>query len=250
MNLSVLKEKTDAIESPPLGLEENPYSTNKVTGYSLNFPITGTCNPTKVCAKTCYFASGPSTWSAALAKQKRLQARLDADPDGLADQIAAWAVRLRLSFVRWHGGGDMTANSARCINRAAAIMPSVPQWVVTRKPALAVDIAPAENVYVHLSIDRSSGSRLIAFMMDSNPALQWFWSYQADKGESPPIGVAPVVFRDHYKPMRGEKREPGDCPLNWMDDITGGCGRCRMCFNGDAVEFARRLVGLQKPNRN
>lgn len=55
-----------------LGPDENPFSTNKVTGWSLNFPIIGTCTPSVVCSDTCYFAKGPATWPASLAKQHRL----------------------------------------------------------------------------------------------------------------------------------------------------------------------------------
>jgi hypothetical protein len=250
MQLFALKTKSDFIEAEPLGQDENPFSTNKVTGHSLNFPITGTCQPTSVCSATCYFAKGPSTWTAALYKQKRLQSRLDSDPNGLADQIAEWALRLRLTFVRWHGGGDMTANSARCINRVASLVPSIPQWIVTRKISLAIDITPAENVYVHLSVDMSSWNRLVLFAENADPVLQWFWSYQCDRGEVPPVDVAPVVFRDGYKPMSGERPANYDCPLNWVEDITGACVRCRQCFNGEAVKNGRHLIAQVIPQAN
>lgn len=228
-----------------LGPDENPFSTNKVTGHSLNFPIVGTCKPTEVCADTCYFAKGPSTWSPSLKKQVRLQNALDADPAALARQIVAWAGRLRLTFIRWHGGGDMTLRSAECIDAVATAIPAIPQWVVTRKPSLAVGITPRPNVFVHVSVDRSSWARLDDFRASVPAGLNWFWSYQCDAGEEPHGVVAPVVFRDKYDP-KGSARHAGDCPLNWLDDICEACESCRRCFDGQAVSAGAALMASIK----
>jgi len=220
-----------------LGHDENPFSTNKVTGHSLNFPIIGTCRPTVVCGDTCYFACGPSTWSASLAKQHRLLNSLRADPIGLASRIAAWATRLRLTFVRWHGGGDMVAESPACIDATAILLAKVPQWIVTRKPELAAQITPRANVYVHFSVDRSSWQRLSEFREMAPAGLQWFHSYQCDRGEVPAGQVAPVVFRDKYD-LNGSSPIEDDCPLNLSESIVGVCESCRRCFNGTAVSRA------------
>jgi len=236
----VAKTKTLPGKTDVLGEDENPFSTNKVTGHSLNFPIIGTCSPTEVCAETCYFAKGPSTWTAALKKQHRLLNAMEADPVALARQISAWAVRLRLTFVRWNGGGDLTGRSPECIDAVATAIPDVPQWVVTRKPEIAAKITPRENVFVHLSVDKGSWSRLEDFAAAAPKGLRWFWSYQCDSGEEP-IGVlAPVVFRDKYEPA-GTPRHPGDCPLNWSEDISGVCEKCRRCFSGEAVASAAAI---------
>jgi hypothetical protein len=234
--------------------DENPFSTNKVTGHSLNFPIIGTCTPTVVCADTCYFASGPSTWSASLAKQHRLLNSLRADPVALAATIAYHAVRLRLTFIRWCGGGDLVEETPACLDAVARLLPTVPQWVVTRKPTIAATIRPRPNVYVHFSVDRSSWSRLDEFRSVVPGGLQWFWSYQCDKGEVPLAAIAPVVFRDKYD-LDGSAPIPQDCPLNLNDSIVRVCESCRRCFNGTALEMATechakpasspRLFGLQ-----
>jgi hypothetical protein len=44
-------------------------SFNKVTGHSVNFPISETCRPTAVCLKYCYFAKGPNSWPDSLSHQ-------------------------------------------------------------------------------------------------------------------------------------------------------------------------------------
>jgi hypothetical protein len=218
---------------------ECPFSTNKVTGHSLNFPIVGTCSPTVVCGETCYFARGPSTWTPSLKKQHRLMNSIKADPDSMASRIALRARRLGLDFVRWNGGGDLFAESVVCINVAATLMPEIPQWVVTRKPALAARINPRPNVYVHFSVDRSSWGRLDEMRSLAPAGLQWFWSYQCDAGETPPSPtVAPVVFRNCYD-AAGEQLYGYDCPLNAAEDITGVCGSCRRCFDGTAVTEAK-----------
>jgi hypothetical protein len=217
---------------------ENPFSTNKVTGHSLNFPIVGTCTPSPVCSETCYFAKGPSTWPASLDKQHRLLNSLRADPQKLAGSIAGWATRLKLSFIRWCGGGDLVAETPRCIDAVAEMLPEVPQWVVSRKPEIAATIHPRQNVYVHISVDRTSWDRLARFREIAPAGLQWFWSYQCDRGEVPAPLAAPVIFRDGYE-LDENPSVAHDCPLNLSKSIVRVCEQCRRCFNGDAVRMAK-----------
>ena len=239
MNFASLQRKTAASEVVDLlGDGENPFSTNKVTGHSLNYPIAQTCAPTKVCVKTCYFGCGPATWTASLKKQWRLYNSTAADPEATAARIADHAKKMRLTFVRWNGGGDLFKESVECINAAAVLMPDTPQWVVTRLPHHAVNISPRPNVYVHFSIDRHSWTRVSAMRPYGG---NWFWSYQCDAGEFPEKSLAPVVFYDGYDP--GSAPVNGDdCPLNSAADITGACERCRRCFNGDAVARGKGLL--------
>lgn len=240
MNFPRLKEKTKALlTAETLAPGENPFSTNKVTGHSLNYPIAETCVPTKVCVETCYFGRGPSTWTAAIKKQHRLRNSTIDDPAGTAGLIADWARRLRLTFVRWNGGGDLFAEAVECLDAAAGLMPDIPQWVVTRLPHHAVNIVPRDNVYVHFSLDRSSWTRAAALRPRSD--LQWYWSYQCAPGEVPDQPIAPVVFRDGYDPQ-GDTLSEDDCPLNAAEDIAGTCERCRRCFDGAAVQRAVELL--------
>jgi hypothetical protein len=224
-----------------LGSDENPFSTNKVTGHSLNFPIVGTCMPTTVCAETCCFSSGPATWSASLAKQHRLLNSLRFGPRRLAHRIVQYGVRMRLTFVRWNGGGDLVEQTPECIDEVARLMPGVPQWVVTRKPELAASITPAKNVFVHFSVDRASWQRLSDMRRLSPAGLQWFHSYQCDAGEIPSDAIAPVIFRNGYK-LNGSEPLRDDCPLNLSESIVRVCESCRRCFNGTAVERAKECL--------
>lgn len=234
MSVKTLAKKNFSSEDL-LAEGENPFSTNKVTGHSLNYPIIGTCTPSEVCAETCYFAKGPSTWSASLAKQHRLLNSTRHDPVHTGRVISRWATRLRLTFIRWCGGGDLVQETTRCLDIVATSLPHIPQWVVTRKPEIAALVTPRDNVYLHLSVDKSSWSRLHHFDEIAPHGLQWFWSYQCDKGERPASGdVAPVIFRHAYD-LDGAAPFASDCPLNTHDSIVGVCEQCRRCFNGDAV---------------
>lgn len=239
MSVKTLRKK-HVTYTDTLSPDEDPFSANKVTRASLNVPIIGTCVPTTVCAETCYFAKGPSTWTASLKKQHRLLNSIRQDPAGTAGRIVRHATRRRLSFIRWQGGGDLFDEAIACIDAVAVQMPDTPQWVVSRIPRLASQVVPRPNVYLHLSIDKSSWKRLEEFksLIGDSP-LQWFWSYQCDKGEAPESGsIAPVIFRDGYEP-NGEPLFENDCLLNEADDITDVCERCRRCFNGWAVERAK-----------
>jgi hypothetical protein len=237
MSVATLARKTQGHDEL-LCPDENPFSTNKVTGHSLNFPIIGTCTPSVVCADTCYFAKGPATWNASLAKQHRLLNSLRADPHRLAGSIAAWAVRLRLTYVRWCGGGDLVAETPACIDSVATILSDVPQWVVSRKPEVAATLTPRPNVYLHLSVDKSSWDRLERFKQIAPAGLQWFHSYQCDRGEVPLAAIAPVIFRNGYD-LDGMGPVDNDCPLNLSESIVRVCESCRRCFNGDAVARAK-----------
>lgn len=219
--------------------DEDPFSTNKVTRWSLNVPIIETCKPSVVCADTCYFARGPSTWNASLAKQHRLMNAIKADPGRVAGMIVRSATKKKMSFIRWNGGGDLFWEMLACIDDVALLLPDVQQWIVSRLPELASRIVPRPNVWVHVSTDRSCMDRLDTMRRLAPAELQWFWSYQCDKGEgTPPADIAPVIFRDGYD-RKGHPPVENDCPLNDAESIVRTCERCRRCFNGDAVRRAR-----------
>jgi hypothetical protein len=214
--------------------DEDPLSTNKVTGWSVNVPIVGTCRPTTVCSDTCYFARGPSTWPAALRKQWRLLRSIEQSPTEMAIRIVRSAWRKKLDFLRWNGGGDLFPRLVECIDHATEQSPDLQHWIVSRKPELASKVTPRPNVWMHFSVDKASWGRLEDMRRMAPPSLQWHWSYQCDKNESPPSEAkdALVIFRDSY--LLTSAMQTNDCPLNGAEDITGMCKTCRRCFGGEA----------------
>ena len=231
-----------AIAEPPgsLGSYDNVLSGNKVTGYSVNVPIAETCLPTTICMKTCYFAIGAASWANSLRHQRKVHASMQSDPVAFAERVAMEYDNLGLTFIRWNGGGDLFEESVTTVNYLAKMRPDLVIWVVTRVPKWAALIEQAPNVFVHFSLDKHSLARRESFLKHKPRTSNYFFSYQCDEGEVPPLenleNVA-VLFFDNYKPTTDLAQYPSDvvCPLNTVSDITGVCERCRRCFNGDAV---------------
>ena len=214
-------------------------STNRVVGWSVNVPIFPTCHPTKVCVETCYYANGVTATPSGLEKQTLVMRSIQLDPVGCASRIARELREVGASFVRWNGGGDLFPESVACINAFAVEAPEIPVWVVTRKPRVAADIVDAPSVFVHLSLDKSSRSRLRTWLDLQVKPSRWFASYQADRGERVDMDALTsagfsVVFLDNYT---GEPQGGASCPLNGAKSIEGGCLRCGRCWTDTAVKM-------------
>lgn len=232
--------------SEQLGFEESVLSFNKVTGYSVNFPIAPTCRPTAVCMKTCYYAVGPTSWSNSVKHQYRAYNSVRNNPADFARRVAVEYDRLRLSFIRWNGGGDLFAENVEAINTLARIRPDIVIWVVTRLPEWASKLEQAENLFIHFSLDQYSLNRMSDFLRRHRLSENYFFSYQADKGEIPSfenLKHVSVLFFDTYKPTTDLQPYPADiiCPLNTVKDISNVCEGCRRCFNGNAVSHRKMI---------
>lgn len=228
--------------SADLGSYDNVLSGNKVTGYSVNVPIAKTCQPTAMCMKTCYFAVGAPTWSNSLRHQLKVHASMRSDPVAFAERVAMEYDNLGLTFIRWNGGGDLFEESVAAVNYLAKMRPDIVIWVVTRIPKWAAQIEQAPNVFVHFSLDKHSLSRRDSFLKCKPQSSNYFFSYQCDAGEIPPlekINAVSVLFFDNYKPTTDLTTLPKDvvCPLNTATNISGICETCRRCFNGKAVSY-------------
>lgn len=222
-------------------------SINKVTGYSLNFPIYPTCLPTKVCSSRCYFACGPATWPSSLQKQYSVYEYVKSNPHGAAVDLFEEISRKtkKPTFVRWNGGGDLFDESILMLDKVAESLPEIPFWVVTRIPEMAAKVKPRSNIFIHFSIDKDSLDRFKKARLNiRNPNL--FFSYQVDKGETVDpefLSQFAVIFFDSYDPgSSAELHHENICPLNLVDDISKTCESCRRCFNGKAVEYTKNLI--------
>jgi len=206
---------------------ESPFSSNLVTGKSINFPIAATCSPSTVCGATCYAGCGPITWSASIAKQYRNLGSCKADPIAFAKLVLEDYRAMKLTFITWNGAGDLFEESVQAINQISEMAPNVPQWVRTRKPALAGKIRRSFRTWVHFSLDRDS--------LDRAKQIDWrtdrhFYSYQYAPGETGPYpDFVSVVFGHDYKMPEGVDG-PEVCPLNTNEDIKDICEGCRRCF--------------------
>jgi hypothetical protein len=221
-------------------------SFNKVTGHSVNFPISETCRPTAVCLKTCYFAKGPNSWPDSLSHQYQIYAAAKADPVGFAERVAWECDQAQVSFLRWNGGGDLFQESLAAIDELATIRPNLPIWVVTRTPDLAAKVLERPNVFVHFSLDRSSMARREQFLKARPKSSNFFFSYQCEADELPAnevLSEISVLFFNDYKFISDAKTLPAAivCPLNGSADIRGACESCRRCFDGAAVSHSKNI---------
>lgn len=243
---TILKAKA-LDEGQKLNPHQKVLSENMVTGWAVNFPIYNTCQPSKVCMKNCYAgaSSKPITWKSALNKQVSLMNSVKENPYAVGDKIISEASPLfnkgKMKFLRWNGVGDLFKESIDCLVYVAESLPDLPIWVVTRIPKWASQVPNLPNVFVHFSLDAPSLDRYQK-TLDLEPlSKQFFFSYTEDKGETEqpkeldeiPISV---YFTDMYKGIPSEKYARVSCPLNEMEDIKDGCGRCGRCWSTDALK--------------
>jgi len=167
------------------------------------------------------------TWSASIAKQYRNLGSCKADPIAFAKLVLEDYRAMKLTFITWNGAGDLFEESVQAINQISEMAPNVPQWVRTRKPALAGKIRRSFRTWVHFSLDRDS--------LDRAKQIDWrtdrhFYSYQYAPGETGPYpDFVSVVFGHDYKMPEGVDG-PEVCPLNTNEDIKDICEGCRRCF--------------------
>jgi hypothetical protein len=230
---------SEGVRDPEMGF----LARNIVTGWAINVPIALTCQPTKTCVKSCYFAKGKTGWPDNLKKQTQVYWSIEKDPFGTAQHIVTEFHDKKAKFLRWNGGGDLTPNAVKCINEMVRIDKSIPIWVVTRKPKVAIDLVQSDNLFVHFSVDRSSKNRLekwISLTSERANPCNWFASYQVDNEEEIAFDIGEsgfsVVFLNDYKGDHYENNEM--CPLNYVDSANGikdTCKNCGRCWSDKAV---------------
>jgi len=230
-----------------LGSYDKVLSSNKVTGYSVNVPIAETCRPTAMCMNTCYFASGAPSWRNSLRHQRKVHASMKSNPNEFAERVSMEYDSLGLTFIRWNGGGDLFKENVATINHLGRMRPDITLWVVTRIPEWAAQIENMPNVFIHFSLDKHSLSRRADFLAQKPRSKNFFFSYQCDKGEVPPLQNlkhVSVLFFDNYQPTTDLKKIPAEvvCPLNTVKNITNVCESCRRCFNGSAVRHQTKII--------
>lgn len=247
-----MSKKFELIKSIEFQLPEDitlfdPLSMNKVTGASVNFPVSETCQPSKVCANTCYALRGPITWPASLKKQQlnllTCQDRTLEFAEAIIERCRKKILKDKQFFLRWNGVGDLFEEAVDALLLINKALPDLPIWVVTRKPQQVVRLANLHNIWVHFSLDRSSMARRkdVLDLFEIRPE-NLFFSYQADKNEVLKVMPADisVLFFDSYKINGNEKfiNHPALCPLNAQENITSTCRICRRCFNGAAQKIS------------
>jgi hypothetical protein len=226
-------------EKPPASL----LSGNKVTGYSVNFPIASTCRPSKVCIETCYYAVGGTSWNASLRKQLWLMDYCQENPVVFAEQIVQEYHKKKLTYLRWNGGGDLFPASVDALNHIGENHPDVIIWIVTRIPEMASLVMDYDSLHLHFSLDKHSLERREQVLSLINRPI--FFSYQCEKDEKPDVqhlvdnhGVSLFFFNNYYltDPIYETDFAQYLCPLNMnrtkKGTIVDSCNNCKKCFSG------------------
>jgi len=147
-----------------LTADESIFSQNHKTSWSINLPIGLTCWPTAICARVCYAAqlSSAARWVKSIKKQLRVYAFLkQVSPEKAAHRIYADYHRIRTEsrppFIRVAAVGDVFLELVLAVNAFLRRYPTVPLWVVTRKPEMVA------------LLDRDAHNLVVCFSLDSSP---------------------------------------------------------------------------------
>jgi hypothetical protein len=233
-------------------------SANAKTGVSFNLPVGATCRPTALCAEVCY-ATAPSaltTRKAWLRKYHRnlRYIRLE-EPDAVVARLTrefrgaqrAWARRgIPLECLRVNGLGDLTAELVPVINAFARANPAVKVWVVTKRFDLAADIETLPNVYLALSIDRTTPAALVerARRLVEAHARAYLAFLRTAPGDDT-LGAA-IVYDEKkaaglpFDPVTGCPVDAGLMPLDNERGFGGSaCAKCGKCFSDEVLARQR-----------
>jgi hypothetical protein len=235
-------------EGQTLSKTQKVISSNKVTGYAVNFPIYRTCKPSKVCAQNCYAAIShkPIAMKVSLNKQLALLNTTIKNPKETAHRlIKEITPKLKsgsIKFLRWNGVGDLFDESIECLSTVARALPELPIWVVTRIPSMAAKVPDLANVYVHFSLDSSSLKRYSEVLSESPLNNKLFFSYTEADGElEQPSELSEIPVSVYFTNLYGS--EPPDaykevsCPLNTLESIDGACEECKRCWTDEALKL-------------
>lgn len=258
-------------------------SKNKKTGISINsriepctvelggllFRLEGTCQPTEWCRKKCYARQGHfATWNKSSMGKLSVQQRRylmntlifnhydNASAEAVAreaDHIVGQAVAEGYNNVRWNGGGDLSPGAVKIINAITARHPNFIVWGFTRRPEMALQLAPRPNLVFTVSLDPQTppwgsegaergellmaayhlgGRMAYATETPGDPKIvaleMWLWE---NAGDSVRLHT---VFGHHVSAKHtvvGHRRE---CPAT-SKVLDTGCQECRWCFMPDSM---------------
>jgi hypothetical protein len=267
-------------------------SKNVKTGISINsriepctveldgilFGLEGTCQPTEWCRKKCYARQGHfATWNKKTMEGLSVQQRrylmnslifnhYDYDsPDAVdreADHIVGQAVAEGFNNVRWNGGGDLSPGAVKIINAITARHPNFLVWGFTRRPDMALQLAPRPNLVFTVSLDPltppwgAEGAERDALLVAAYH-LGGRMAYATEIPGDPKIRELEAwlevmasdsvrlhtVFGHHVSVKHtvvGHRRE---CPATSKKDDVG-CQKCRWCFMPDSQ---LKSLGITSP---
>ena len=227
-----------------LGQKEQICSHNTKTGFSVNFPICGTCKPTPVCAELCYGAKRgrPITWDNSVLKNLRVHDHFLKTPsEEIADRLYKEYVRKKMTFLRWNGVGDLFPESVDVINQIAVRHPDMVLWIATRIPEMAKRVTrKGENLFLQFSLDGSNECRKRRGIIVRSRHPRLYYSFLRRSMDEDTMGARIVYNAQQNKKNLSCDDRRTVCPADAeMLAIKGACEKCRMCFSRLALDGTR-----------
>jgi len=223
---------------------ESIFSQNHKTSWSINLPIGLTCWPTEVCARVCYAAllSSAARWIKSIKKQLRVYAFLkQVSPEKAAHRIYAdyhrLPIRNRPPFIRIAAVGDLFLELVLAINAFLRRYPTVPVWVVTRKPNMVALLdRDADSLVVNFSLDASpeSADRMEQVLALGHPSVMF--SYLRTRADDLVPPCASIIYNLQQSTRLPDFDDPRLCPADArLIPREGAClsgdPRCQRCFS-------------------
>lgn len=214
-------------------MKEHLASPNRKTGYSINFDIEKTCNPTSLCREVCYARKGPISWPAAIQKQDRvLEIFKKEDPERIAYEIGEGCIRKELEFLRWCGSGDLFPEAVKVLNIIGEKYPETKHWIVTRKPGMAKRLIAAPNFYIMFSLDGSCESKQRKKLVDNYSHPRIYYSFMRQSMDEDTMGASIVFNLQQKKKQLGYDNKKTCCPVDaGIIPLEGACSKCKKCFS-------------------
>ena len=210
---------------PPLRL----LAENLKTGWSVNFPILGTCEPSAVCRRICYAAGGHFRFTnVQRANLARLEFFRTMPTSEVADRIYYEAKAHGLSHLRWCGSGDLFLEAVAVLNDLAGRRRDLVNVVYSRKPECINALAVAPQIVINVSLDRSS---LDLVDRITHPEVRYTYLRETVDDVPPAYADVPieVVFNNHGQHF--PDHDARECAAtNGRMPTAGACLRCRRCF--------------------
>lgn len=214
-----------------LSEKESIFSKNAKTGYSVNFPISLTCRPSKICSQVCYASrlGAPINWKASLLKQFRVYNYIQqTNQKVVAQRVISEYHKKNLSWLRWCGSGDLFKKATGVINLITELDPSLKQLVVTRKPEMAnLLVKDAKSLYIMFSLDSSCLDRKLKLQ----PNSRIFYSYLRVSANDD-VSNTQVIFNEQKQKHILPHDKVRCCPVDSGKlPLRDGCNKCKKCFS-------------------
>ncbi len=242
------------------------FSTNAKSSISLDFPSAQAFTPTALWAAVCSARSpyDAVTWIQSLRKRRR---NLRYFSLVSAEEAAERMIREfrreaqrgsrqhALDFLRINGCGDLFPAVIPVINLFAEKNPDVRVWVATRNLHLAAQIRPLENIYVQLSLDRSTPAVVLEAAKElARVHPRAYLSFLRSSASDDTQGAA-IVFDEKggrglpYNGLTDCPVDAGKLPLGNVRHGGGtGCAICQLCFLERTVSRGKRTLAVRRKN--